>query len=66
MKTIEIEKVKETLIAMKEQIDMILQMLEEKNSKEKELVSTADKVNYSKLEKMLNKKNFKNNLNIKP
>lgn len=66
MKTIEIEKVKETLIAMKEQIDMILQMLEEKNSKEKELVSTANKVDYSKLEKMLNKKNFKNNLNIKP
>lgn len=66
MKTAEIEKVKETLIAMKEQIDMILQMLEEKNSKEKELVSTADKVDYSKLEKMLNKKNFKNNFNIKP
>ena len=66
MKISEIEKIKETLIAMKEQIDLILQMLEEKNPKEKETISTADKVDYNKLEKMLNKKNFKNNFNIKP
>lgn len=66
MKISEIEKIKEILIATKEQIDLILQMLEEKNPKEKELVSTTDKVDYSKLEKMLNKKNFKNNFNIKP
>lgn len=68
----EIERLKENVITLKTQIESIMKLFVEKSSKaveeevKKEITKTVNTEDYLKLEKMLNKKNFKNNFNIKP